>query len=154
MLARFARVLKVSPRLKILDPPMRGVVGVSVDAVCRNGGTCRDVGESHRCQCRAGFDGSYCSHDVDECRSQPCRNGARCVDLVARYHCDCPLGFQVCLCSAALLDFDSNFARSTRSSAIAEGPRDASCQLKSCQLPRNSAESTCTTSPEPHISCR
>ena len=28
----------------------------------------------------------------------------------------------------------------TRSSAIAEGPRGASCQLKSCQLPRNSAE--------------
>jgi len=38
--------------------------------------------------------------------------------------------------------------RKTRSSAIAEGPRDASCQLKSCQLPRNSAETTSTTSPE------
>ena len=36
----------------------------------------------------------------------------------------------------------------TRSSAIAEGPRDASCQLKSCLLPRNRAETTCTTSPE------
>ena len=36
----------------------------------------------------------------------------------------------------------------TRSSAIAEGPRDASCQLKSCQLPRNSTETTCTTSHE------
>jgi len=36
----------------------------------------------------------------------------------------------------------------TRSSVIAEGPRHASCQLKSCQLPRNSAETTCTTSPE------
>ena len=36
----------------------------------------------------------------------------------------------------------------TRSSVIAEGPRDASCQLKSCQLSRNSAETTCTTSPE------
>jgi len=36
----------------------------------------------------------------------------------------------------------------TRSSAIAEGPRDASCQLKFCQLPRNSAETACTTSPE------
>ena len=35
----------------------------------------------------------------------------------------------------------------TRSSAIAEGPRDASCQLKYCQLPRNSAETTYTTSP-------
>ena len=34
----------------------------------------------------------------------------------------------------------------TRSSAIAEGPRDASCQLKGCQLPRNSAETTYTTS--------
>jgi len=33
----------------------------------------------------------------------------------------------------------------TRSSAIAEGPRDASCQLKSCQLPRNIAETTCTS---------
>jgi len=37
-------------------------------------------------------------------------------------------------------------AERTRSSAIAEGPRDASCQLKSCQLPCNSAETTCTTS--------
>ena len=36
----------------------------------------------------------------------------------------------------------------SRSSAIAEGPRDASCQLKSCQLSHNSAETTCTTSPE------
>jgi len=36
----------------------------------------------------------------------------------------------------------------TGSSAIAKGPRDASCQLKSCQLPRNSAETTYTTSPD------
>ena len=36
----------------------------------------------------------------------------------------------------------------TINSAVAEGPRDASCQLKSCQLPSNSAENTCTTSPE------
>ena len=39
-------------------------------------------------------------------------------------------------------------AGKTRNSAIAEGPRDASSQLKSCQLTRNSAETTCTTSPE------
>ena len=38
-----------------------------------------------------------------------------------------------------------------RSSAIAEGPRDASWQLKSCPLPHNSAETTCTTSPEPGV---
>ena len=38
--------------------------------------------------------------------------------------------------------------RATTSSAVADGPRDPSCQLKSRQLPRNSAETTCTTSPE------
>jgi len=36
----------------------------------------------------------------------------------------------------------------TRSSATAEGQCDESCQLKSCQLPHNSAETTCMTSPE------
>ena len=38
--------------------------------------------------------------------------------------------------------------RYTRSSAIDEGHLYASCQLTSCQLPRNSAETTCTTIPE------
>ena len=37
---------------------------------------------------------------------------------------------------------------STKSSAVTEGPRDASCQLKSCQLSCNSARTTFTTSPE------
>ena len=35
-----------------------------------------------------------------------------------------------------------------RQEAQREGPRDAPYRLKSCQLPRNSAETTCTTSPE------
>ena len=39
-------------------------------------------------------------------------------------------------------------ARLTRSSAVAE-ESEASCQLKSCQLLRNSAETTCTTSVRP-----
>ena len=38
------------------------------------------------------------------------------------------------------------YYRITRSSVIAEGPHNALCQLKSCQLPCNSAETTCTTS--------
>ena len=45
-------------------------------------------------------------------------------------------------------NIDCDDRHKTRSSAIAEGPRDASCQLKSCQLPRNSAETTYTTSPD------
>jgi len=52
------------------------------------------------------------------------------------------------------LDTWAQICTQTKSSAIAEGPHNASCQLKSCQLPHNSAETTCTTSPEASISCR
>jgi len=56
------------------------------------------------------------------------------------------------MCIGKLTESQLNLAhgteQQTRSSAIAEGPRDASCQLKSCQLPRNSAETTYTTSPD------
>jgi len=65
----------------------------------------------------------------------------------------CGQSCQFPLSSASLTEFDKTDWRIhctfvTRSSAIADGPLDASCQLKSCQLPRNSAETTCTTSPE------
>ena len=51
----------------------------------------------------------------------------------------------LCLSVRVCLSVTSR-SSTTRSSAIAEGP--ASCQLKSHQVPRNSAETTCTTSPE------
>jgi len=43
---------------------------------------------------------------------------------------------------------NSHRANCTRSPAITEGLCGASSLLKSCQLPCNSAETTCTTSPE------
>jgi len=49
---------------------------------------------------------------------------------------------------ASLGDKSGETIEETRSTAIAEGPRDASCQLTSRQLSRNSAETTCVTSPE------
>jgi len=56
----------------------------------------------------------------------------------------------ICLffCTDVLLWIGAQICENTtKSSAIAEGPRDPSCRLKSCQLPSNSAENTCTTSP-------
>jgi Calcium-binding EGF domain/EGF-like domain len=72
-------------------------LGVSVNAVCQNGGVCKDVGNSHRCQCRPGYEGSHCETDIDECASRPCRNGATCNNLIGRYSCDCAPGYQVSL---------------------------------------------------------
>ena len=62
--------------------------------------------------------------------------------------------FSICLISlTAVFHSHPDFGcgtpiRKTRSSAIAEGTWDASCQLKPCQLPHNSAETTYTTSPD------
>ena len=50
--------------------------------------------------------------------------------------------------TCASLVRNARMTTETTSSAIAEGRRDASCQLKSCQLLRNNAETTCTTSPK------
>ncbi len=69
--------------------------GVDVSNLCEHGGVCRDVGNSHRCDCALGYDGSYCGTQIDECASAPCRNGATCVDHIGRYTCICLNGFQV-----------------------------------------------------------
>jgi len=62
-----------------------------------------------------------------------------------------PLSFCLFYLLSTSLNTLAFLPMTTRSSAIAEGPRDASCQLKSCQLRHNSAENTCTTSPEKKI---
>ena len=58
------------------------------------------------------------------------------------------LALILCYYYYRLIRLVSRYQKGTRSSAIAEGPHDASYQLKSCQLPRNSAETTYTTSPD------
>jgi len=49
---------------------------------------------------------------------------------------------------ARVANFSKFTVTDTRSSAITDGPRDATCQSNSCQLLHNSIGTTCTTSPE------
>eukprot|EP01052_Picozoa_sp_SAG31_P001136 SAG31_NODE_37_length_31616_cov_38.688359_10_plen_1872_part_00 len=40
------------------------------------------------CDCAAGYGGTHCQEDVDDCSSSPCTNG-QCIDAVDSYWCDC-----------------------------------------------------------------
>lgn len=62
--------------------------GVSVAVLCRNAGQCVDVGNTHLCRCQAGYKGSYCQEQVDECMPNPCQNGATCTDYLGGYSCE------------------------------------------------------------------
>lgn len=68
--------------------------------LCRNGGLCMNAGNTHHCHCQAGYTGSYCEEQVDECSPSPCQNGATCTDYPGGYSCEVgtrPWGGGVCV---------------------------------------------------------
>lgn len=67
--------------------------GVCVPSSCFNGGTCVDGINTFTCLCPAGFTGSYCEHNINECDSKPCLNGGTCQDSYGTYKCTCPQGY-------------------------------------------------------------
>ena len=63
---------------------------------CRNGGSCADSSSdptvpaaAYSCTCAAGFAGTICESDFDECGSEPCGIGARCDNGAGFYSCAC-----------------------------------------------------------------
>uniref|UniRef100_H3BHZ4 Crumbs cell polarity complex component 2 n=1 Tax=Latimeria chalumnae TaxID=7897 RepID=H3BHZ4_LATCH len=59
---------------------------------CFNNGQCEDQFNSFSCNCSAGWEGSLCESNINDCKSTPCFNG-NCSDLIADYTCDCFPGF-------------------------------------------------------------
>lgn len=68
--------------------PSMLITGVEVAHLCRNSGQCLDAGNTHYCRCQAGYTGSYCQEQVDECSPNPCQNGATCTDYLGGYSCE------------------------------------------------------------------
>uniref|UniRef100_A0A8C0GSE7 EGF-like domain-containing protein n=1 Tax=Chelonoidis abingdonii TaxID=106734 RepID=A0A8C0GSE7_CHEAB len=62
---------------------------------CANGGTCLLTYPHIVCQCRPGFDGHTCQHDINECYRdpRPCANGGTCLNSLGSFRCLCPPGF-------------------------------------------------------------
>ncbi len=56
-------------------------------------GMCNGVTGTAYCMCDAGYGGSLCEIDIDDCAPAPCLNGGTCTDGVASYACSCPSGF-------------------------------------------------------------
>lgn len=88
---------------------------------CQNGATCRknihisqDVAvlestavifvsphkEIFNCTCPAGFTGTLCEADIDECEVNPCENEGTCLNTPGGFYCHCHGGFSGLVCSA------------------------------------------------------
>ncbi|XP_070536985.1 mucin-like protein [Ptychodera flava] len=64
---------------------------------CQNGGECYQCDdEPARCFCPPNWQGSTCSHDVDECQqgSHDCDEVAICTNTIGSYICTCPAGYR------------------------------------------------------------
>uniref|UniRef100_A0A8C5HG05 Protein eyes shut homolog n=1 Tax=Gouania willdenowi TaxID=441366 RepID=A0A8C5HG05_GOUWI len=76
---------------------------------CLHNSTCltRSNG-SASCRCPAGFEGSWCEINTNECRSNPCKNQGECVDQINSYSCDCKNGFSGLHCEEDVNECASN----------------------------------------------
>ncbi|XP_028845065.1 protein eyes shut homolog isoform X2 [Denticeps clupeoides] len=61
---------------------------------CLHNSTCLTTADgTASCICRAGFEGTHCEIDTNECSSSPCQNQGYCLDRVNHYSCVCKPGF-------------------------------------------------------------
>lgn len=70
---------------------------------CANGATCLDGVNRFFCECPYGFQGRFCTVNMDDCAGQPCQNGGRCFDRVGDYECYCAEGFTGKSCESPIL---------------------------------------------------
>lgn len=64
---------------------------------CSGRGDCVDQVNGFTCSCKAGYAGSDCSIDIDDCHPNPCIHG-QCVDGVHSFTCVCKAGYEGVTC--------------------------------------------------------
>ncbi|KAJ9583887.1 hypothetical protein L9F63_021779, partial [Diploptera punctata] len=94
------------PSDRVLD--LDGNCRLCFENECQNGGWCKDPSDSYVCNCSAGFEGDYCSSDINECQHNECYNNATCIDGIANYTCQCQQGWEGWLCETDVDECASN----------------------------------------------
>ncbi|XP_077869577.1 vitamin K-dependent protein Z-like [Saccoglossus kowalevskii] len=52
-------------------------------------GECTDLVNAYTCNCSAGYNGTNCELNINECLSDPCMNGGTCTDGIDKFTCTC-----------------------------------------------------------------
>ena len=55
-------------------------------------GTCTDKFLGYDCSCFAGYNGTNCDREADECTFGYCKNSVKCTDKFLDYECTCMKG--------------------------------------------------------------
>jgi hypothetical protein len=75
----------------------------ALPAPCTNGATCNAVtqvvGGDYTCSCAAGYSGTNCATNINECVPAPCQNSAACTDGINTYSCTCVAGYSGTNCA-------------------------------------------------------
>ena len=71
-----------------------------------NCANCYNILYSFRCHCVAGFTGTHCESNINECQSNPCKNQATCVDELNSYNCKCQPGFSGSRCETGICELN------------------------------------------------
>uniref|UniRef100_A0A8C6XMQ4 Neurogenic locus notch homolog protein 1 n=1 Tax=Naja naja TaxID=35670 RepID=A0A8C6XMQ4_NAJNA len=64
--------------------------------------------QSYKCNCDAGWSGTNCDINNNECESNPCVNGGTCKDMTSSYICTCQEGFSGHNCQVNINECASN----------------------------------------------
>ena len=73
---------------------------------CGNGSCTPGIGSQYSCDCFAGFTGTNCEVNINDCPGNECVNGT-CVDGVGNYTCDCEPGFNGTFCDQEINECDN-----------------------------------------------